>query len=178
MGVTYLFAEKTWNWEGNISRKQKSFQRWTKLFYFTYKTLPCQNKKSRFLDLNWQMLKNIWLDHCCIIITVWLQTAFNFFKELCRNGHIPGWQCQDSSGSNCERMVGREKEEWFSHTNGHLWIQTLHSVKVFGMCWRRLYRVLDSCIVNIGSWPKMDASLDGNNITKCFLAGQCILIFS
>jgi len=28
------------------------------------------------------------------------------------------------------------------------WHQTLNSVKVFGMCWRRLYRVLDSCIDN------------------------------
>jgi len=45
------------------------------------------------------------------------------------------------------------------------WEQTLTSLKVFGMCWRRLYRVLDSCIVNTRSWPKLDAPLDGN---KCF----------
>jgi len=41
-------------------------------------------------------------------------------KQPCRNthhGHIPGWQCQDSSGSNCERMVGRESRpyiDWMS----------------------------------------------------------------
>jgi len=40
---------------------------------------------------------------------------------------------------------------------------TLTSV-FFGMCWRRLYRVLTSCIVNTRSWPKNDAPLDGN---KC-----------
>jgi len=76
--------------------------------------------------------------------------------------HIPGWPCQNSSGSNCERMVGREHDESFSHMN-----QLLNSVKVFGMCWRRLFcRVLDSCIVNTRSWPKkMDAPLDGNNVT-------------
>jgi len=27
-------------------------------------------------------------------------------------------------------------------------------LKVFGMCWRRLYRVLDSSIVNTRSWQK------------------------
>ena len=71
------------------------------------------------------------------------------FKHPCRkthHGHIPGWQSQDSSGSNCERMVGREHEESFSLMNCH---QTLNSLKVFGMCWRRLYRELDSCIDNI-----------------------------
>jgi len=35
-------------------------------------------------------------------------------------------------------------------TNSHMnWL--LHSLKVFGMCWRRLYRVLDSCIDNTRS---------------------------
>jgi len=38
----------------------------------------------------------------------------------------------------------------FSHMNWPLW--------VFGMCWRRLYRVLDSCIVNTRPWPKHNAS--------------------
>jgi len=62
--------------------------------------------------------------------------------------HISGWQSQDSSGSNCERMVIRELVESFSHMNWHLWVQTLNSLKVFGVCWSRLYRVYNSCIVN------------------------------
>jgi len=33
------------------------------------------------------------------------------------------------------------------------WHQNLNSLKVFGMCWRRLYRELDSCVVNTRSWP-------------------------
>jgi len=50
-------------------------------------------------------------------------------------------------------MVGSEHEESFSHMK----------LKVYGMCWRRLYRVMDS--YNTRSSPKMDAPLDGNNIT-------------
>jgi len=45
--------------------------------------------------------------------------SFPFLKP-CRkthHGHIPGWQWQDSSGSNCERMVGREHEESFPQMN-------------------------------------------------------------
>jgi len=48
-------------------------------------------------------------------------------------------------------MVGRKHEESFSHMIWHILVQTLNSLKVFGMCWRRLYRVLDSCIVNTRS---------------------------
>jgi len=33
-------------------------------------------------------------------------------------------------------------------------VQTLNSLKVFGICWRRLYRVLDSCVVIGRYWPK------------------------
>jgi len=46
--------------------------------------------------------------------------GFSFLDHTCRktlHGHIPGWQCQDSSGSNWERMVGRDYEETFSHMN-------------------------------------------------------------
>jgi len=32
----------------------------------------------------------------------------------------------------------------------------LKVMKVFGMCWRRLYRVLDSCFVNSRSWATID----------------------
>jgi len=72
----------------------------------------------------------------------------------------------DSSGSDCVRMVGRNMKNHFHSwiMNWLLWVQSLHSLRVFRMCWRRLYRVLDSCIVNTRSWPKVDAPLDGN---KC-----------
>jgi len=36
--------------------------------------------------------------------------------------------------------------------NLHLSVQTLNSLKVFGLCWRRLYTVLDSCIANTRSF--------------------------
>jgi len=50
-----------------------------------------------------------------------------------------------------ERMFGIK--ELFSITNWHLWVQTWNSLKVFGMCWRRLYRVPDSCILNTRFGP-------------------------
>jgi len=64
---------------------------------------------------------------------------FSFHKQPCRktqHGHIPGWQCQDSSGSSCERMVVRERDKSFLQLIESLWDV------------RRLNRVLDSCIVN------------------------------
>jgi len=63
------------------------------------------------------------------------------------------------SGSNWERMVGREHEESFSHMNWHLLVQTLNSWKVFGMSWSRLYRVLDSCIVKYKEEKRWTAAL-------------------
>jgi len=54
----------------------------------------------------------------------------------------PGKQCQDSSGSNCERIVGRSMKNHF-----YTRIGTLNSLKVFGMCWRRLCWTL--IIVNL-----------------------------
>jgi len=80
--------------------------------------------------------------------------SFSFLKHPCRkthHGHIPGWRCQDSSS--CK-------------------VQTLNSLKVFGMCWRSLYRVLDSYIANTRSWFKIDEPLDGNNITTFIFSGS------
>jgi len=56
---------------------------------------------------------------------------------------------------------------------GTSWVQTLNSLKVFGMFWRRLNRVLDSCIVNTRSWPKFDAPLNGNNIPTFISIKKC-----
>jgi len=39
-----------------------------------------------------------------------------------KHGHIPGWQCQDSSGSNCVRMVGRSMKN-----HSHSWIGSFES---------------------------------------------------
>jgi len=74
-------------------------------------------------------VKSLWLDHYCSdycvtsMLYVWIQffkpqlmecVAFYILKQLRRkkthHGRFPGCQCQDSSGSNCERMVGREHE--------------------------------------------------------------------
>jgi len=103
--------------------------------------------------------------------------SFPFLKP-CRkthHGHIPGWQWQDSSGSNFDKWLGGSMKNHF-----HKWIgcvQTLNSLQVFGMCWRRLYRVLNSCIVNTRSWPKNDAPLDGNKCSDVFSIKRCIDFF-
>jgi len=100
------------------------------------------------------------------------ECSFSSLKKSCRkthHGHIPGWQCQDSSGSNCERIVGREHELSFSHMN---W-QNLAPLSTDLKFIESLYRVLDSCIVNTRPWPKTYAPLDGNNITA-FSIKRCI----
>jgi len=57
--------------------------------------------------------------------------------------------------------VGRHIRAIFQDDNVKInQAQTVNSLKVFGMCWRRLKRVLDSSIDNTRSWPKMY----GNNI--------------
>jgi len=74
-----------------------------------------KEKHRRSLDIS------LWLDHyCCDYYVIYLATVlltlidgvccFSFLKQSYRkthHSHIPGWQCQGSSGSNCERMVGR-----------------------------------------------------------------------
>jgi len=75
---------------------------------------------------------------------------FSFSKQPCKtyHGHIPVWQCQDSSGSNCERM-----------TRGEHGVQTLNSEKVFGNAleqtlqstWLLFYYLSIKKCVNFGS---------------------------
>jgi len=110
------------------------------------------------------MLKSLWLVHNCsdyyvsIITTVLLTLidglSFSFLKHPCRkthHGHIP---VKIHQGQRVKEWLERRMKNHF-----HTWIGSSesrpYSLKVFGMCWRRLYRVLDSCIVNTRSSPKM-----------------------
>jgi len=51
--------------------------------------------------------------------------------------------------------------------SGRKSVQTLNSLRVFVMCWRRLYRVLDSCIGNTRLWPKIARSIFGQAFSVC-----------
>jgi len=55
----------------------------------------------------------------------------------------------------------------------YMWIDSSESRaethSVFGMCWRRLYRMLDSCIGITSSYPIIDAHLDGNKCDVIFI---------
>ena len=57
------------------------------------------------------------------------------------DGHIPRWQCQDSSGSNCERVVQGAWDIIFTHGLATT-VQTLTPLRIFEMCWRRLCAVV------------------------------------
>jgi len=132
------------------------------------------------------MLKSLWLVHNCsdyyvsIITTVLLTLidglSFSFLKHPCRkthHGHIP---VKIHQGQRVKEWLERRMKNHF-----HTWISSsesrTYSLKVFGMCWRRLYRVLDSCIVNTRSSPKMYAPPDGNNITTFISIKRCIPFF-
>ena len=85
--------------------------------------------------------------------------------------HIPGWQCQDSSGSTCERVEHEDTWVSGSHFNTYFntWIchHRVLTLKVLGMCWKRLKEEFDSPVINKKSGPKINATLDGN---KCDIA--------
>ena len=44
-------------------------------------------------------------------------------------------------------------------------------LKVFGMCWKRLKEWFDSPLINTKSWPKINATPDGNK--RCDIAYGC-----
>ena len=71
------------------------------------------------------------------------------------HGHIPRWQCQDSSGSDCERVVQGVWDIIFTHELANT---------IFWMFWRRLYAAADSPMINARSWRKMYVTLNRN---KC-----------
>jgi len=82
------------------------------------------------------------------------------FYIFCTITHSNGWSRIDPEAQKCKQ---EKKTIW--RLNKHLackWGKCIcvhwHSLKVFGMSWRRLYRVLDPT----RSWPKMYAPLDGN----------------
>jgi len=90
------------------------------------------------------------------------------------HGHIPGWQYQDSLGSNCERMVGREHKEYFSHE----FVPLNPDLKFIESLWDVLEEtLLDSCIVNTSSWPKMYALLMEINVVMLFQVVHTFLVY-
>ena len=67
----------------------------------------------------------------CLVPTV--QAFLSWWHE-----HIPRWQCQDSSGSNCERERVQGAWDIIFTWIGHHRVQTFTPLGIFGMCWRRL----------------------------------------
>ena len=66
---------------------------------------------------------------------VFLSMGFFLPWSSSRAWHIPKWQCQGSSGSNC----GSGSMRHHFHTwIGHHRVQTFTQLRIFGMCWRRL----------------------------------------
>jgi len=97
-------------------------------------------------------------------------SRFSFLKQPCRktHGHIPGWQCQDSSGLDCDYDYIR----YYFHS----WIGTS---RPYGSLWDGAggditYRVLDSCIDNTRSWAKTY----GINLTMFISIKSCIHFWS
>ena len=96
--------------------------------------------------------------------------------------HISGQQCQDSSGSSCERveqedtLVSGSMTSHFHTWIGHHRVLTLTALKVFGMCRKRLKEWFHSPVINTKSRPKIYATLDGSNtmLWHCIrLSKQC-----
>ena len=94
-------------------------------------------------------------------------------------GHIPGWQCQHSSGSGCER-VEHEDTSVRVHEEFHTWIGhhrvlTLPPFKYLGCAgkdWRNGWTLLSS-IQNLGQkWMQLWMEI---NVVKCCirLLKQC-----
>ena len=139
--------------------------------------LHCLAKKVCHFDLNqhivvlWSGVASVgqveaqqvsWVPEC----TEWPGYPINGLFIHWWLGHIPGCQCQDSSGSSCERVehedtwVSGEHEESFSRMNWpQSWLYPIKSLwdvqeKTEVMVWLFWHKYK--------SWPKMYATLDGN----------------
>jgi len=137
---------------------------WEKITTYYWSLHTAKNKiKSHCLDLNMKILRV----YDWIIIAVMVAFHSN-------HGHIPGWQYQDSLGSNCERMVGREHKEYFSHE----FVPLNPDLKFIESLWDVLEEtLLDSCIVNTRSWPKMYALLMEINVVMLFQVVHTFLVY-
>ena len=71
----------------------------------------------------------------------WPRSSTNGFFLPWWHGHIPRWQCQGSSDSNCERMV-QGALDIISHIDWLPQSPVLTPLRIFGVCWRRLCAVV------------------------------------
>ena len=65
----------------------------------------------RSSDMMWPKNEVSWLHE----YTEWPRSSTNGFPLSWWHGHIPRWQCQDSSGSDCERVVQGTWDIIFTH---------------------------------------------------------------
>ncbi len=117
----------------------------------------------------------------CLVTTLLTLTdavcISSFLNHAGRHSHvcIPGWQCQDSLSSNCEKSDSGSMRN-HSHTwTGHHRVITLTLLKVFGMWWVDFEEGSDYAIVN----TRINATLDENKwlleqglMCATFLFGQ------
>ena len=96
----------------------------------------------------------------------WMYWMTNVFFLPWWLGHIPGQQCQDSSGSSCERV--EHEDTWVSgsmRSHFHTWIgHHFTPLKFIEMCWKRLKEWFDSPVINTKSRPKINA-MEKNIVT-------------
>ena len=78
------------------------------------------------------------------------------------HGHIPRWQCQDSSGSNCERLVQGAWDIIFIHGLATTESRPEPHWESLGCSGEGWVQRSDSTIINARSVWKINATLDGN----------------
>ena len=59
-------------------------------------------------------------------------------------------------------LMFREHEIPFSHIYGNHRVQTLTTLRIFGMCWKRLHTAARLSHHQYRSWRKINMTLDGN----------------
>ena len=94
--------------------------------------------------------------------TGWPRSSTNGFFLPWWHGHIPRWQCQDSSGSNCERVVQGAWDIIFTHGLATTESRPLPHWESLGCAGEGFAQWSNSPIIKTRSWRKMNATLDGN----------------
>ena len=149
---------------------------WNANFSHFCNTLPVPHKKSENCSVmiwgcfSWSGLGTARVPEC----TEWPGYPSNGFFLPWRLGHIAGQQCQDSSGSSCERV--EHEDTWVpqsmrSHFHTLATVLTLTPLKVFGVQGKDWMNGVDSPVINTKSRPKMNATLKGNKC--CDVASGC-----
>lgn len=144
-------------------------------------------KRGRWSDtaitssVNWTSLGGKVLSWgCCICswpasATIWVHelswldmsgySEWSGYSSLFPWRHISRCQCQDSSDSDCDRVVQGWWDIVFTHGSATR-VQTFTPVRTFGMCWRSLAQWPDSPVIPTGvagkwmqHWTEIDLDI-------------------